>query len=274
MEYWWIAVNSFWASRPDLLREDVRLTVPVVVRRILRFLSTVLAVAFLFIKARREIDNWVPFESGRCFLDPDRSAPDSVWLWESGIMLYAFFTLLSITFPSIKWVREYSKAMHRIQDYLERSFKEKLDLFDPKGKRTAVPTTPGNVGTGKKQQPLTLRARFIKVAANTLNCAVYICAALFWRLLIEFLEVWAYGSGFYALQVVVYAAMVGWCSAFIINVKIYNQNLIQGDEQTWGFGQVLPVALLLVIFISALDALSNLAKEEEKNSSQSSASQV
>lgn len=69
-----------------------------------------------------------------------------------------------------------------------------------------------------------------------------------------FLALLAWGDSQSILIVLAYFGFAAWSSYDIIDLKKSNKHLVQ-DESTWGFGQVLPVVLLLLVFLNILDAI-------------------
>jgi hypothetical protein len=62
--------------------------------------------------------------------------------------------------------------------------------------------------------------------------------------------IWSYGSTFGPLviiEIVAYFGLSAWSVFDIIDLKLSNKPLLDGSESTWGFGQVLPVVLLMLV---------------------------
>lgn len=79
------------------------------------------------------------------------------------------------------------------------------------------------------------------------------CLCVYW-LLVQFLALWSFGDGFYPLLTVGYIAFAVWNTYNILDLKSSNRSLIDGQENSWGFGQILPMVLLISIAYNVLDA--------------------
>lgn len=50
---------------------------------------------------------------------------------------------------------------------------------------------------------------------------------------------------------------VGWNTYDIIDVKLSNKDIVT-DETAWGFGQILPVVMLILVLLSIIDAIQGM----------------
>lgn len=73
---------------------------------------------------------------------------------------------------------------------------------------------------------------------------------------VQFMAIWSFGDGFYVLEVAFYLAMWMWSFFDIVDLKVSNEYLIEGSEMTWGFGQVLAVVLMDMVIFNLVDALN------------------
>ena len=76
---------------------------------------------------------------------------------------------------------------------------------------------------------------------------------LFWSFS-HFITVWSYGSGYYPVLLAAEVGFAIWSTYDIVDLKISNAHLVAGEESIWGFGQVLPMVILSLIGLQAMDA--------------------
>lgn len=86
----------------------------------------------------------------------------------------------------------------------------------------------------------------VEVAIAALSVAIY------WFLL-QWLATWSYGDGFFPFTWFIYVGLNVWYTLDVVSLWAWNKPLISVEEQGWGFGQVLPLVLILSIGINALD---------------------
>ena len=70
--------------------------------------------------------------------------------------------------------------------------------------------------------------------------------------ILQFWAIWSAGRGFQLIDVVFYAGFAAWNTFDVIGLKHSNKSLLTGSEQSWGFGQVLPLYLLLMLGFNLL----------------------
>jgi hypothetical protein len=227
--YWWLTLNSFWAARVDYMDEDKKDDpVRLLMRRVTILISCILGVTFqtyINVREEREWDS----QSGPCYRWSD---PTSNWPWVGGTAFYSLILILLIipaTKPLLPW---YIGKTEKLQECAISWFRESCQIFV----RNQVPP---------KTKPLIQAKDVIKVASSA------ICLVLCW-LLLQLVAVTSYGDGFYPLFLILYVLFNVRNTYDIISLKIYNQDLV-GDEGKWSFGQVLPMALMLVIVFHAVD---------------------
>ncbi|OJJ78638.1 uncharacterized protein ASPGLDRAFT_138495, partial [Aspergillus glaucus CBS 516.65] len=75
---------------------------------------------------------------------------------------------------------------------------------------------------------------------------------IYWFLL-QWLATWSYGDGFIPFTWFIYVGLNVWYTLDVVSLWAWNKPLISAEEQGWGFGQVLPLVLILSIGINALD---------------------
>ncbi|KAM7185521.1 hypothetical protein V8F20_011777 [Naviculisporaceae sp. PSN 640] len=75
-------------------------------------------------------------------------------------------------------------------------------------------------------------------------------------LIVQWLAIWTYGDGFYPLLWFCYFCFNVWNTISVISLLILNRPLVDPEEWEWGFGQVLPMVLLLAIVFVTIDVFS------------------
>jgi hypothetical protein len=65
---------------------------------------------------------------------------------------------------------------------------------------------------------------------------------------------WSFGDDESVLLILVYMGFAAWNTYDIIDLKLSNTLLLNGTENSWGFGQVLPVVLLALLLLATFDA--------------------
>ncbi|KAI6279903.1 hypothetical protein MCOR27_000537 [Pyricularia oryzae] len=76
---------------------------------------------------------------------------------------------------------------------------------------------------------------------------------------IQWLDIWSYGYGFYGVNWVAYFGFSVWSTLDVISLWRLNIPLVVGDEGKWGFGQVIPLLMILAVIFPAFDILRELA---------------
>lgn len=246
LNYWWLTLNSFWAARAwntmGTQMEYWRLWI----RRFSLFVSSTLSVVFQFRVILREKYEWDALRSGYCYVTHDRSADANRWIWASGTALYALALLLSLSEPTTNWVRGLSEwqmgSVRELFSSLATRFNDIITL------KSSITTGPWyiRVGAASMNVILLLAHSFITVVA--------------W-LLVQFLAIWSYGIGFYAFEVLIYIALSVWDTWNLIDWKMSNRILTVSQaprgnvEGTWGFGQILSLAVLYTIVLQMVDIM-------------------
>lgn len=240
MQYWWLTLNSFWAARVEYMDENsLKYTGRATIRRIGVFISVVLGSTFQCIINVREDRDWFFLRSGYCYISHDDS---STWPWIAGTSIYAVSLLLTIIPATRPWVHEYLLIVHQTQGRLVERWKKSAN---------ALHTNYLSLSSGCRLSPMRTLLRI------TFRMAVFgfssLCLAIYW-LLLQFLAAWSYGDGFYPLLFLVYVGFAAWTTFDILDLKLSNRALLNGQELSWGFGQVLSMVLLIMIGYNAADA--------------------
>ena len=247
MNAWYLTLDSFFAARVDFMRDDAaRYGKRAMIRRGSVFVSVVLGAAFQVRVTIRELNDWDFLLAGRCYLFHDKS---SVWwwggyFWGASSALFAFFLLLSI----MPWTQTQADRYTSLLD----SFQAGCVKFWTKSGSKLVPLHMSSLRS--------LQWNSVNlVSATVMHLAIFLFASfimsLSW-LFLQVLDVFTYGNGFYPLQLLFYVGLSIWNTYDIGDLKSSNQSLVDGPETKWGFGQVLPIVLLLTILYNIVDAFA------------------
>lgn len=248
INYYSLCLYSFWAGRPSYLLEETNLNAfRLLLRRFTIFVSVVLSATFQGIIYRREDLEWDPLDGKRCYVCHDRSADVTRWFWLFGYCIYGTALISTLHNRTMKYVR----AVTDFEEYTLRFLWERI--FASRRSKTATyravkPRSLGNMIRCHLSNPKSIAIQSISLIIFFLYFTV-----------LQFLAIFSYGTGFYALENSVYTAFAAWTLYNILDFKISNRNLLvppQADgklEMSWGFGQVLPVVLLLVLIYQILD---------------------
>lgn len=238
INYWWLTLNSFWAARIEYMSEDdVKYTRRVTARRIGVLANVVLAMVFQCMINIRESQDWFFLRAGHCYFSHDDT---SSWPWVAGASLYAVSLSLIIMPASRPWVRQYLLGVRRMQGHLVKRWRESASTFQ------ASHVQPVN-------QSGVFDLRSLIVYRMTLFALTSLCLVVYW-LLLQFMAVWSFGDGFYPLLTLGYIGFATWTTFDILDLKLSNRSLMDGAETSWGFGQILPMVLLITIAYNALNA--------------------
>ena len=213
--------------------DDVQYTRRVTVRRIGVLVSVVLAVVFQSIINIREEQDWSFLRSGSCYFTHDDT---SNWPWVAGVSLYAICLSLIIIPASRPWVRQYLLGVRRVQGHLVQRWSKSASALQ-----------------ACYVHPVNWSDVFDIVYRTASFGLISLCLMVYW-LLLQFMAAWSFGDGFYPLLTLGYTGFAIWTTFDILDLKLSNRALIEGQETRWGFGQILPMVLLITIAYNALDA--------------------
>jgi hypothetical protein len=225
--YWSLTLNSFWAARAgdmDINARSESSTAGSVkpsiwhirTRTFAIFCTVFISTVFTTLITLREKRRWDPFSSGYCFLTHDKSSPNAIWLWISGLALYSLYLVL----------------------YLATARDGRVGWIDEKF----------------IQLKQNVRERYQNTITGCCPWFISYAPAIFLWLFLQFLAFWSYGDEESLLIVLAYIGVAAWSTYDIIDYKLYNKSLLEDSESAWGFGQVLPVVLLALIALSTFDA--------------------
>ena len=248
VQFWWMTLNSFWVSRIDYSRDSPEMrTARAHVRRVAIWLSVALSIAMQTIVAIREHVDWNPLANGKCYVSSGAGTGFGQNLfWLAGTVLY--FAVLSVG------LFQASRA------WFDRWVNEKLE---PSIGTTAAWVLVSWTATRDFQRsdaPRSARRRLSLAGhfARTAGCALAFAA---WYLTVLFLTIWCAGSSAAALEVVIYSIFAGFLTWWVLFLKVQNRLLIRGDETRFTLGQTLPLLLLVLVAIHALDVWAGVKRD-------------
>ena len=242
---WWLTINSFFTARIVYKEEDaVKYDTRAVMRQSGVFVSVILGTVFQCFVTLRENDEWNFTIPGRCYLYHDKSWVWfwGGWFWSGGTAFYGFCILMTI----IPWTRTFVDGyILRLRRWQETW----INLWSRSGARLGKDQRSSIQGFDWSSirilLSMTMHMAFFTLATLLLS--------LYW-LLLQFLAVFSYGDGFQPLLILLYIGFGFWETFDILDVKLSNRPLVSGSETTWGFGQVLPLVLLIAIIYNTVDA--------------------
>ncbi|KAI9774856.1 MAG: hypothetical protein M1840_000072 [Geoglossum simile] len=247
IDYWNLTLNSFWAARGGYTADYYHDGEPnkstsakclrALVRMVAIAVSSVLSVAFQGLALVRENGHWDPLQSGRCYRSGDHSGAGQARFWIVGVSVFALVVVLCFI-PAIEGrIRLLSKKRTKVYGACKRWQKTQYDSLK-------TPISPSRSWIKRRLQ----------IIAGCSKLVFFVSLRTFFWLLIQFLSIWSYGEGFYPFEIVCYTAFAGWNTGNIIDLKVRNAELLEGLENKWGFGQVLPTALLGMVVFNTIDA--------------------
>ena len=241
VNYWWFTVNSFWSAKISYIEEDLYDTYGrIAMRRAGILVSITLGLVFQAIINVREARHWNFLGKGTCFLYHDKSQS---WPWIVGTAVYAV-SLLFIVIPVTRsWVGQYNVILDRGQAALVRWQRRNHSTLCTGFSHPAS-------GSNNFMSSLLHSKVFYLLALITSSFTI-----IFYWLLFQFPSFWSYGKGGGPLSIIMYFAYAAWITFDIVDIKLSNRALINGSEMHWGFGQILPMVLMIVIGYAAVDAL-------------------
>jgi hypothetical protein len=290
VSYWNITLNSFWASRAEFMnlddntnqkggklelthtndenrsaaseselpnnlngnpvKKDKNKDLRVIVRRLSILASCILGVSFQIWSIMREWKKGARHggQSGDCYNYRDGS---SNWPWVVGLLLFCpalFLTLFKTTRTSVK---NYLQIMKDVKDwFLDTTIPRKcnsLKAARSRGNTGVSPNTSTSTSTRSYRLAVRVQGNFL------LLLLARFAFVLFWLSQV-WLSVWAYGDTEYRITWWFYLGFCIWNSFDIISLHRLNRHLLGDNEFQWGFGQVLPLVMLLAILYHILDA--------------------
>jgi hypothetical protein len=222
-----------------------------------RLLVLICTTAFCILYGRaiaaQNSDQWDPLVSGRCYLFHDQASQNSDWFWLAGLVLYALVLTLSLVNKTKKMITEFSAYLHSGEDTLFRKCVRQWRCL-----RTLSPAP---------EHPQTWRLPIYAASGASVVFVGMVILTSIYSACLQFLAIWCFGDGFYALEVAFYLGMWAWSFYDIVDLKVSNRRLVVGNETAWGFGQVLAVVLMGALVFYVVDGLGEEKEEEREHGS-------
>ncbi|KAK0324194.1 hypothetical protein LTR82_004632 [Friedmanniomyces endolithicus] len=196
-------------------------------------------------------DSWDSETSGLCFRYNDYSSRNSQWFWIAGLCLLTARTAVEILFPKA------TLALDRVDEWASRS--ERWLIRRTRQAWGDVSAVPMSVSGVQKN------GGFVQSCLSFLLTLGWAICVIFWWLLRQFLATWAVGVGTPAVTAVANSAFLAWNMEDVISTKALNIPLAIDSGPPWGFGQVLPMVLLLAVLLTGLDAAREADVEAEEH---------
>ncbi|KAJ6071559.1 hypothetical protein N7499_009573 [Penicillium canescens] len=239
-------VIEYWKSL-GLTLDHVR----VLIRRAFVFVSVVVSVAFQGLVSWRECHHWSMIATGRCYISHDKAPADLTWFWIAGTSLYGVTLLLQLN----PWSRDLVKGYETCQGWILEALLRRTSEAWAVCFSGTVEEKPCGLG-------IVLRAR------SVLEVLLSGFATVIGVVFLVVIDMFSYGSVCYPLGVALYAGLSAWSTYSLVDLKHSNEILLvaprvdDGFESSWGFGQVLPLALLVTLLFQGWD----IARDEAKRS--------
>ena len=220
VSYWILTLNSFFAAQLDYVAEDfLHISRGVTMRRVGILISVIFGLVFEVYVSVREPRDWNFLGHGACYLSHDHSTN---WIWVAGTTVYAVSLLLLLIPATRWWVSTYYEMLDRGQEKLVKWQKNTFSALRGRHSHRAA--------TISRLDDLYSKAlQLLKLALSSVS-------VIFYWLLVQFISIWSYGRGFGPLMLISYFAFAAWTTFDIVDLKVSNRALIDGDETHWGFG--------------------------------------
>lgn len=240
--YWYLTLNSFWAARAEYMEvdpatshEDPMALWAVTIRRVAVLVSSILSIIWQIRNEGRENAAWDDV-AGPCYRYLDGTS-DRIWI--AGEILYCLGLAAFLHPLTRKWLDDYDRFIAYVYAELAKWFQQS---------KRAVRRTHGS--------PSWLLLYVLALLRFGLCCTCF----FFFAVLQQWLELWAWGEEkFGLLSWFIYLGVEVWNTLDVLSLWLWNTELLDGDERAWGFGQVLPIIMMLSIVISAADFLQRRA---------------
>jgi hypothetical protein len=282
INYWFLTLNLFWLARAGIINESGEEDAWHYWTRLVAILAaSVLSIYYQLATLPRQNDQWATYTSGFCFISHDKSGYYQIFLWLAGLILFAAYTFCEMlagvmaihsslvagtTSQNTNFMDQLSKFMdgsekkwHKkyqtwVESQLYIPIPESLELAPWSAARHASYSNkisaPTNYSMPTREQRF--KASFLRwPIKGFLNFPLFIE----WCLL-RFFALVAWGDDHSMAVILGLFGFAAWNSYDLIDLKLSNVDLAT-DESGWGFGQVLPLALLGLILLNIMDAVQS-----------------
>jgi hypothetical protein len=253
-QFWWLTLNSFWISRIDYSRNTPEMqTWRASARRIALWVSVALSIIMQSIVTYREYKEWDITIPGHCYVASDEGTGfgQNVF-WLAGTGLYFFVVSVGL-FP---WTRKW------FDENVNEKLVPSLNIMTLHVKNSRAKAHDYRMSKSSRSVS---RIKYVSgLIVNQLRTAALFLALVLWWLLILFLTVWCAGNSAAFFELGLYSVFAGFLTWWIVYLKVQNLPLIRGDETRFTMGQTLPLFLLVLVAIHALDVWAGVVSEEQR----------
>jgi hypothetical protein len=253
-----LCLNSFWAGRPSCVLEEASLdSFRLRFRRFMFLASVSLSVVLQGIVFHRQATHWDLGNGKRCFVSHDLTPDGMQWLWLVGSSSYGLVLCFTLSNKSIRLVRASTHFQQRNLKVLWKRLAYALEHRDV-DKQYAEAKANG-LKICKPLFAVSFHLHWLAIAILFLVCFA----------IVHFLSIFSYGTGLYVLEVSVYSGFAARNLYNIIDRKISNKILlvppepVGEQEMSWGFGQVLPVVLMVTLVYQVADLLRGMGTPDK-----------
>ena len=259
--YWFLTLTSLRAAQAScavaIEVDEPRSLYQIIlayVRNILAVLSFVLAAIWNVHHLVVVQSHWDPCGSGKCYRARNKYTFPSQRFWTAGELLNACVLIVEWTSPGQRSLRKSRKWLQGCCEYLaslwiDEEQRWRLDKLNM-NKRLSLTHVTAPAGF--------LVVRLVRLLILTTSLV------LVWSF-VQFLAVWSMGNGSKPMQSILYATFALWSIIVIFDLKSSNKPLLIGSETSWGFGQVLPLFLLVLLGFGFLDAAIEAYTKHERS---------
>lgn len=233
--------HAFQASFPDSYALSNDSSTRILVRRIMVFLSVLMGIIYEGIINMNQARDWDVNREGKCFVNPD---PTVNWPWLAGLCLYAFALFMTLTPWTRPWVFRWLEFLHSTILRLRDVFRSRWMELCP-----SISSSRSSLIFLRESSRYILR-----IVASALLLILFWCFA-------QVMAILSFGDGFYPLLFAACTGFTLWSTYDIFALKYSNADLMVGEENAWGFGQILPMLLISSIGFQAVDAWATAVKK-------------
>jgi hypothetical protein len=282
ISYWFLTLNSFWLARAGIINEsDEEDAWHYWTRLVVIFATSILSIYYQLATLPRQNDEWDSYTRGFCFIYHDKSGYNQIFLWLAGLILFAAYTFCELLAglmaklsslvagatsrnPNLmdqfsgfmdglekKWHKKYQSW---VESQLYIPLPESLELVPRPVARHASYAdgifAPSDYSIPTREQRF--KTKFLRwPVKGILNFPLLIewCFLRFFALV-------AWGDDHSIAVILSLFGFTAWNSYNLIDLKLSNSDLAT-DESGWGFGQVLPLALLGLILLNIMDSVQS-----------------
>ena len=183
---------------------------------------------------------WDILQSGKCFRTNDHSSWIAVWFFFGGVLLNLVTLVVSLPNAGQRLGYRISEKMKQPARYLGGQSVDVLDEFQ------------------RSTRLWTRVALMLRLLSTAIALLIY-CAFL------QFIARWTASDALRILDMALYIGFSAWSTWNIVDIKTSSRPLLVDSESTWGFGQVLPMLMLLGLAVSVFSAAKGVFQQQPEN---------